>query len=304
MTELVGEAGLRLDQFLARKLPSVSRGHVQGLIARGLVTVDGAPAASARKLKGGEAVRVEAPRGDWPEAADFEDWVLHEDSALLVLRKPAGLLMHPLGTSWLSTPRAALAESEANLAGILQRSRPALAKVPRCGIVHRLDRQTSGVLLVAKTREAYERLVAAFKERLIEKTYRAVVRGVPAEARARVEAPIGRDPGHRKVKVTPFGKAAQTQVRVVARARGAALVEAKPLTGRTHQIRAHLALIGHPVAGDAEFDRREPGASWPPRLLLHAHRVRLEHPKTGRPVEFSCPPPADFQAFWRSLPKA
>jgi len=301
--ELVGEANTRLDKLLALRLGKYSRSHIQDLVARGHVTVDGAKWENSKKLKGGERIVVSSAGAAWPEFASFETWVVHEDADLIVLNKPAGLLMHPLGESWLTSPEAALAEPDANLAGVLQRARPEILKrgVPRCGIVHRLDRQTSGVLLVAKTKAAYDALIEAFKDRLVEKLYRAVVRGVPADKATRVEAPIGRDPGHRKVKVTPFGKQAQTHIRVVAKAKGAALVEAKPLTGRTHQIRAHLALTGHPVLGDVEFDKRVDGKPWPPRLLLHAFRVAFEHPKSGKRVEFTCEPPSDFARFWRSL---
>jgi len=243
---------------------------------------------------------VSFPQESWAEREDLEDWVLHEDSELIVLDKPAGLLMHPLGESWLNTPEAALADQE-NLAGLLLKRRPKIdaAGTPRCGIVHRLDRPTSGVLLVAKTPRAYERLTGAFKAREVHKLYRAIVRGVPADKKARVEAPIGRKPGHRKVMVTPFGKSAETGFRVVEAKKAAALVEAEPLSGRTHQIRAHLAALGHPVAGDPEF---ETGTAKPaaPRLMLHAYQIRFEHPKTGAPCEFRAAPPKDFREFWKA----
>ncbi len=295
-------AGLRLDQFLPRRHPEYSRSYFKDLIGRGLVLVDGRAAAADHRVRPGEAVELLRPKASWPEEESFEDWILHEDGDLLVLNKPAGLLMHPLGESWLAAPRAALSEPEANLAGLLQRRRPGIVKagVPRCGIVHRLDRPTSGVLLVAKTRAAYRALVEAFQQRRIEKRYRAIVRGVPSRQKTHVEAPIGRKPGHRRVLVTPFGKSAQTAFSVVKSGKRAALVEARPLTGRTHQIRAHLALLGHPVAGDVEFDR--PGQEQPqaPRLMLHAYRVRFEHPGTGAQATFTAALPADFKKFWRS----
>lgn len=294
----VEHEGQRLDQFLAGKLTGYSRSHLKGLVEAGAVTVDGRRRGADFKLKGGERVRVEFREADWAAEAPFEDWVLSEDAELLVLNKPAGLLIHPLGESWLTTPAAALSDQE-NLAGLLLRRRPEITKVgtPRCGIVHRLDRQTSGVLLVAKTPRAYESLTRGFKEREIHKLYRAIVRGVPVDKNSRVEAPIGRKPGHRKVMVTPFGKSAETGFRVLESGAGAALVEAEPLSGRTHQIRAHLAALGHPVAGDPEFETpgEEPQA---PRLMLHAYRVRFAHPRTGKPTEFKTAPPKDFREFW------
>lgn len=294
------ESGLRLDKFLSRRYPSYSRSFFQDLIGRGLVEVDGRPASADRKLREGESVAMRMPSAQWEEEKDFERWIRHEDKELLVLNKPAGLLMHPLGESWLTVPEAASSEKEPNLAGLLLRMRPEISRAgtPRCGIVHRLDRQTSGVLLVAKTPRAYEELVAAFKERRVEKRYRAIVRGVPDRKSLHVEAPIGRKPGHRRVLVTPFGKSAQTEFSIVEAGKRAAVVEARPRTGRTHQIRAHLALIGHPVAGDVEFDKAA-DAPQAPRLMLHAFRIDFAHPASGKPVHFSAPLPADFKGFWR-----
>jgi 23S rRNA pseudouridine1911/1915/1917 synthase len=298
--------GTRLDQFVALKVGRYTRGHVQLLIAHGCVTVDGRRRAADHRLKEGERVEVLVSETGWKGEGDFEGWVLHEDQSLIVLNKPAGLLMHPLGTSWLSSPEAALSETEPNLAGWLQKARPQINRngVERCGIVHRLDRQTSGVLLVAKTKAAQWALVDDFKERRIHKLYRAIVRGVPADRAPRVQAPVGRLAGHRKVMVTPFGKSAETSFKVTASCRGAAVVEAMPLTGRTHQIRAHLALLGHPVMGDLEFDKQQEGRPWPPRLMLHAHRIEFKHPGTRKMVSFCAEPPKDFKDFWTLCRKA
>jgi 23S rRNA pseudouridine1911/1915/1917 synthase len=210
--------------------------------------------------------------------------------------------MHPLGSSWLTTPLAARAEPEQNLAALMQVHRPEIlkAKTERCGIVHRLDRPTSGVLLVAKNPDIYAALCADFKDRAMDKTYRAIVRG-QMKANARVQAPIGRAPGLRKIVVTSLGKNAETAFRPVTKKTQGTLVEAKPLTGRTHQIRAHLAFLGHPVMGDPEFDKRAEGTVFPPRLMLHAYSIAFEHPAHGRPAMFNAIPPKDFTAFWRTL---
>lgn len=300
---LAGDApGYRLDQFLALRRPEGSRSHWKRLIEAGAVTVDGALKPADYKLRGGEAIRVASAARDWAADRSLLGDVVHEDGHLLVLNKPAGLLMHPLGTTWLERTDAALAEKEPNLAGLLRTAWPALGKLPRCGIVHRLDRQTSGVLLVAKTAKAQERLFEQFKEREVRKLYRAVVRGTPAQKTARVDAPIGRKPGHRKILVTPFGKAAETSFTVVDSCAAAAVVEARPLTGRTHQIRAHLGLIGHPVCGDVEFDT---GAGpKPPRLMLHAYQITFSHPATGEETTFKAPLPPDMKAFWKECQKS
>jgi 23S rRNA pseudouridine1911/1915/1917 synthase len=303
----VEHPGQRLDQFLVGYLPGLSRSHLQKLIRQGAVRVNGELSDPDRRLRAGEAVTLTSPEPRWDEFQEIlRERVLHEDRDLLVLDKPAGLLMHPLGTSWLTTPEAAWAEPEPNLAGLLLREKPGIhaAGTPRCGIVHRLDRFTSGVLLVAKTPAASEALIQSFKDRLVSKTYRAVVRGSWQGKRASVVAPIGRKPGHRRVIATPFGKEASTGFLVVESCRAGALVEAKPLTGRTHQIRVHLNLLGHPVMGDQEFDRSGPEAPCPPRMMLHAYRIEFSHPSTGRPVSFSARLPKDMREFWASCRNA
>jgi 23S rRNA pseudouridine1911/1915/1917 synthase len=297
----------RLDVFLTGRLPGLSRGHIKKLIVQGAVLVGGERADADRLLRPGETVTVASPEPQWQESyGEFADWVLHEDRHLLVLDKPAGLLMHPLGTSWLVTPEAALCEPEPNLAGLLLRNRPGInaAGTPRCGIVHRLDRCTSGVLLVAKTPAASETLIRSFKDREVSKTYRAVARGEWKERRSSVEAPVGRKPGHRQVIATPFGKEASTGFSVVEPGRAGALVEALPLTGRTHQIRVHLSLLGHPVMGDLEFDRPKAGEPVPPRLMLHAYKIEFAHPATGKPVRFLSRIPKDMREFWASCRKS
>lgn len=293
--------GPRLDAFLACLLPGYSRAFLKDMIERGMVRVDGARLDADERVTEGQRVEIDFPETAAASKEDFESWVLYEDKRLLVLNKPSGLLMHPLGSSWLKSPQAARAGRETNLAAELQVHRPAILKAgtPRCGIVHRLDRPTSGVLVVAKDLETYAALTGAFKARLMDKTYRAIVRGVPGHTHTRVSAPIGREPGLRKVVVTPLGKPAETSFQIVSRKKGAALVLAKPLTGRTHQIRAHLAYLGHPVMGDCEFDRK--GVPSAPRLMLHAFRLAFAHPATGRPALFEAEPPKDFAAFWRSL---
>jgi len=298
----VETGGARLDAFLARTLTGYTRAFLKEIIAGGHVTVNGTKRDADHRVGDGDRVVVELPELAPVAGTDFESWVIFEDKRLLVLNKPTGLLMHPLGSSWLASPEAARAESTENLAALLQVHRPAIlkARTPRCGIVHRLDRPTSGVLVVAKDPEVYAALCAGFKDRLMEKTYRAIVRG-EMTGKSRVDAPIGRAPGARKIVVTSLGKTAETAFKVASKKKGATLVEAMPLTGRTHQIRAHLAHMGNPVMGDAEFDRPTAAQPKAPRLMLHAYKLLFEHPASGRPAMFTAEPPKDFADFWKSL---
>ena len=298
----VETSGPRLDAFLAKNLKGYTRVFLKGLVEGGHVTVEGETRDADDRVAEGERVVVELPELEPVAGTDFESWVVFEDKRLFVMNKPSGLLMHPLGSSWLTTPEAARSEAVENLAALIQTHRPAIVKAgtPRCGIVHRLDRLTSGILVVAKDPEIYAALCAAFKAREMDKTYRAIARG-ELKGSARVQAPIGREPGQRRIVVTSLGKPAETGFKAVAKKKTATLVEAQPLTGRTHQIRAHLAYLGHPVAGDPEFDKRAEGVPVPPRMMLHSYRLAFEHPASGRLAEFSAEPPKDFASFWKSL---
>jgi len=303
----VESGGLRLDLFLAGKVEGYSRAHLKGLIVRGCVQVDGVGREPDYKVQTGELVKVRWPRSSWADEP-LERRVIHEDKHILVLDKPAGLLMHPLGESWEATPEAALMESEPNLAGLLLRQRPAIAAsgAERCGLVHRLDRQTSGVVVVAKTPAAQQSLLEAFRARRVRKTYRALVLG--AMPSTTVSAPVGRISGMRRISVNQWGREAETEFRAVSFRRGVSLVSAQPRTGRTHQIRAHLTAAGHPVLGDAEWfrekERKALGAlriASPPRMMLHAWRIRFAHPQSGKEVSFTAPLPKDFRDYWAAL---
>ncbi len=295
--------GLRLDRFLAARIPDYSRTALQSFIKDGRVLVDSHEQKSNFKLRGGEKIEVSFPINSW-DAASAKDWILHEDQDILVINKPAGIIMHPLSNSWLSNPETILSEKEPSIAGIFYQLRPGIAKagVERLGIVHRLDRQTSGVLLLAKNQDAEKNLRRQFKEHLLHKTYRAITRGNPRQKRLRVTAPIGHAGMSRNFVATPFGKPAETGFKILKSAPSAALVEAHPLTGRTHQIRAHLAFAGYPVAGDFLFDK-ENLLPVPPRLMLHAFEITLSHPRTKKETIFRAPLPRDFSDFWKQCLK-
>ena len=284
-------AGLRLDQALARLLPGESRSRLARLIEEGHVRVDGEPAASRRKLKSGESVDVAlvarpVDEAFLPEAIALA--VVHEDDDVLVVDKPPGLVVHPGSGNWAGT-----------LLNALLHHAPATASLPRAGIVHRLDKDTSGLLVVAKNEAAQAELVRQLQARSVKRTYVALVRG-HLEAPATVDAPIGRHPVHRtRMAVVASGKPAVTHLRVREAFARHTLLECDLETGRTHQIRVHLASIGHPIEGDPVYGGR--GERLLPRQALHAWKLAFRHPRTGEAMRFEAPLPADLRALLARL---
>ncbi len=287
------EGGERLDRFIARAAPELSRSFVQRLIADGHVTVNGKPAKPSLKLTAGDGVEVILPPPT-PSPVTAEDIplsILYEDDDLLVVDKPAGLTTHPAPGHGTGTLVNALL---AHLPRLPESDNPA-----RPGIVHRLDKDTSGLLIVAKTPPALARLSAQFKSRFVKKTYLALVTGRVTPEKGVIDAPIGRDPVHRqRMAVTYTGRPARTGYKVLRYLPGATLLEAYPETGRTHQIRVHFAAVGHPVVGDATYGT-------PSRLVgrqfLHAYRLSFRLPSSGKPVEFTAPLPPDLQEALKQL---
>jgi 23S rRNA pseudouridine1911/1915/1917 synthase len=288
-----GAARGRADRFAA-DLTGLSRSFVQRLMTDGLVTADGHPVKANTVLEPGAAIRVEVPP---PEAAapvgdaSIEVPVVYEDGDLLIVDKPAGLVVHPSpGHADGTLVNALLGRHGASFGGI--------AGVRRPGIVHRLDRDTSGLLIVARHDAAQASLMGQLKARRVKKTYLALVQGSVAAAVGRIEAPIGRDPGHRtRMAVVSSGRPATTGYRVRERFDGWTLLELDLVTGRTHQIRVHLAAIGHPIAGDPVYgtgtSRRGPDGL--ARLFLHAWRLELTSPSSGRLIRAEAPLPADLE---------
>ena len=284
-------AGLRLDQALARLLPEESRSRLARLIEEGHVRVDGEKVAAKRKLKSGEAVEVAlAPRVEESayraEAIALD--VVHEDDDVLVLNKPAGLVVHPGSGNWAGTMLNAL----------LHRA-PAAEHLARAGIVHRLDKDTSGLIVVAKNEPAQLSLVRQLQARTVKRTYLALARGKLARG-GTVDAPIGRHPVHRtRMAVVSGGKPAVTHYRVREAFPAHTLLECDLETGRTHQIRVHLASIGHPLEGDPVYAGR--GEKLLARQALHAWRLAFLHPRTQKLRQFEAPMPADFRALLDQL---
>jgi len=284
-------AGQRFDAALAQALPQFSRSRLRGWIESGRVLVDGAPALPTRKVRGGESVVVDAtpdPRETAHAAQPIALAIVYEDDALLVVDKPAGLVVHPGSGNW-----------EGTLLNALLHHVPALSGVPRAGIVHRLDKDTSGLLVVAKTLAAQTDLVRQLQARTVRREYVAVATGDIARG-GTVDAPIGRHPTRRTtMAVVTTGKAARTHYEVGERFGSATLLTCRLETGRTHQIRVHLAAIGHPLLGDPAYGRK--GAIPFSRQALHAARLALVHPVTGARCEWTSPLPPDLATLIASL---
>lgn len=286
----------RLDKMLVSMAPEFSRSHLQGLIDRGHVRVDGAPAgAASQKVRSGQRVEVELvgteeSRAFRPEAIALN--VVHEDEHLLVLDKPAGMVVHPAPGNWSGTLLNALLAHHAGAHAL-----------PRAGIVHRLDKDTSGLMVVAKTLPAMTALVRAIAARTVGRQYLAICHGALRERAFSVESPIGRDPKSRvRMAVLASGKPARTDVEQRATRDGFSAVQCTLHTGRTHQIRVHLASLGHPLVADVLYGGAP--ALGLQRQALHAFRLRLEHPISGEPMQFESTPPADFAAAWQVLSDA
>jgi 23S rRNA pseudouridine1911/1915/1917 synthase len=292
------EAGERLDRYLSARIGEFSRALVQRLIDGGSVRVDGRPARRSHRLRDGERIEVEVPKAV-PPRADPEDLplrVLLEEEGFVVLDKAAGMAVHP----GRGRPSGTVANAIAFRYGALRLTGAGY----RPGIVHRLDMDTSGVMVVAKTESAHLRLAEAFAERRVEKEYVALVHGAPAHEEQRIDLPLGRDHGDAQRRAVRFegGRHAVTDVTVRERfGAAAAFVSCRPLTGRTHQIRVHLASAGHPILGDALYDRGRASPVPVPRLMLHARRLVFPHPGTGEPVAVEAPLPPDVEAVLAAL---
>ena len=293
----VEKSGKRLDAWLAKEQPEHSRARWQALIQEGCVTVNGESVKRNYKLRADDRVEWTIPEPVSTETLpeDIPLDILYEDAHMILINKPAGLVVHPAAGNETGTLVNALLHHCTDLAGIGGELRP--------GIVHRLDKDTSGVMVVAKTEAALNELARQFRARETEKEYVAIVRGVPSPARGTIKTTIGRHPIHRKKMAADVrnGRLAVSYYDVIESFVGAALLRVRIETGRTHQIRVHMAHIKHPVIGDKLYGRAHAGGIQADRQMLHAAKLSVAHPDTGERMYFSAPLPDDMEALLSQL---
>ena len=285
----------RLDVWLAARLPNLSRTRIQALIRDGHITVAGRPAREHRRLKTNQCVlvRIPAPQPAQPDAQNIPLDIVYQDSEIIVVNTAPGMVVHPAPGHTGGTLVNALLHHCPDLAGIGGELRP--------GIIHRLDRDTSGLLVAAKHEAALRELAGQFKKREVVKEYLALVHGAPP-LEGSINAAIGRHPVQRKkMALSERGRSALTSFRRLAVYPQAALVRLRIHTGRTHQIRVHMAHLGHPVLGDKVYGRARVGRPDAPRHMLHAARLEFRHPSDGRPMVFATLLPADMRETIRRL---
>lgn len=292
-------AGLRLDQALAQLLPQWSRSQLQRWIGDNRVHVDGLAGSTKQKIWGGEIIHVttspiESKQSYQAEAIPLN--ILYEDDYLLVIDKPAGLIVHPGNGNWHGT-----------LLNALLHYAPGLDKIPRAGIVHRLDKDTTGLLMIAKTAKTQSDLIEQFKQRTIKRHYLALVLG-SVEKNGVIDAPIGRHPVRRtRMAIVQHGKVARTHYQILEKFSTCTLLQCNLETGRTHQIRVHLMSIGHPLAGDVVYGRpsSDPliakAIKQLPRQALHAWQLELIHPANGKTVHWEAPLPDDITKLLQTI---
>ena len=295
LTAATEHAGVRLDAFLSAG-GALTRSQAARLIAEGRVRVNGKPAAKSARLSGGETVTVDVPqlRETALPPQDIPLDVVYEDDDVIVVNKPTGLVVHPApGHPDGTLVNALLHHCGDSLSGIGGEKRP--------GIVHRIDRDTSGLIIAAKNDAAHLALSAQLKDHSLSRTYECLVTGNMKQDSGTVDAPIGRSSADRKkMAVVPTGRRAVTHWEVVARYPGVTHLRCRLETGRTHQIRVHMAYIGHPILGDTVYGAKKPVPGLTGQCL-HATGLRFIHPRTGEPVELHCPLPPEFTAMLQKL---
>jgi len=286
----------RLDVFAADELPDLSRSLVQKMIKNGQITVNGKTVKPSWPLTRGETVEISLPKAR--TQTPLKDLLIYDGKDFFVVIKPAGLLVHPQSPIWEENPETVFSSDETLVSIILANPPKGFDKTtPRAGLVHRLDRETSGVMVVAKTPEFQTEMVALFANRQVHKTYHAIACGEVPDDKGTIDVPIGRVAGG-KIKASEIGREAVTDYKVLERKNGFTYIELYPRTGRTNQLRVHLNWLGYPVLGDWLYK----GAT-ADRLMLHARKIEFNHPLTGKKLQFEAPVPDDFLAAWKRVTK-
>ena len=285
----------RLDVFVTDQLPDFSRSIIQKMIKDGKITVNGKTVKPSCLLEEGQTVEIQLPQAD-TQAHKLQDLIIADGKDYFVINKPAGMLVHPQSPIWQTNPEAAFAVGETLIALVLANPPKGFQiGTPRAGLVHRLDRETSGVMLLAKNEAFQNAMTELFANREVHKTYHSIACGEVPDDTGRIEVPIGRVAGG-KIKASDVGREAITEYKVLKRQNGFTYIELYPRTGRTNQLRVHLSWLGYPVLGDWLYK----GAT-ADRLMLHARELEFKHPFTGRKLHFQAPVPADFEAAWQRV---
>ncbi len=283
----------RLDIFVTEHCENYSRSLIQNLIKNGAVTVNGKQRKPSWPLEDGDIIEI-----TWPETKsnlNLKDIIVAENKDFFVINKPAGILVHPQSAAWEENPEVLNSTEETLVTAILKADLKNFENPPRAGLVHRLDRETSGIMLIAKNEDFQIAASAMFAEREMQKTYNAICCGDIPDNEGIINVPIGRLTGG-KIKASPLGREAITEYKVLNRAKGFCFMELYPKTGRTNQLRVHMSWLGYPVLGDWLYKGAQA-----PRLMLHARRLEFKHPFTGRKMAFEAPPPADFMQAWKEV---
>ena len=284
----------RLDIFVSDELENFSRSLVQKLIKDGKVTVNGKKVKPSWPLAEGEVVEIELPQAG--SKTQLKDLIIHDAKDFFVIIKPAGMLAHPQSPIWEEHPETVFSSEETLVSVILANPPKGFdTSMPRAGLVHRLDRETSGVMVIAKNEEFQAEMVALFSNREVHKTYHSIACGEVPDNEGTIDVPIGRVAGG-KIKASEVGREAITGYKVLERKNGFTYIELYPKTGRTNQLRVHLSWLGYPVLGDWLYK----GAT-ADRLMLHARRIEFNHPLTGKALKFEAPVPDDFMSAWHRV---
>ena len=285
----------RLDVFVTDQLPDFSRSIIQKMIKDGKITVNGKTVKPAWPLEEGDEIVVQMPSSA-THKTKLSDLIIADGKDYFVINKPAGMLVHPQSPIWETNPDAVFALEETLVSLVLSNPPKGVDKnTPRAGLVHRLDRETSGVMLLAKNEEFQNAMTEMFANREVHKIYHSIACGEVPDDTGRIEVPIGRVAGG-KIKASDVGREAITEYKVLQRKNGFTYIELYPRTGRTNQLRVHLSWLGYPVLGDWLYK----GAT-ADRLMLHARKLEFKHPFTGRKLQFEAPVPADFEAAWKRV---